>query len=1053
MLSQRAHNFKVTKRDGSIVPLQINEIIKRIKKLCEIEPKLNISIDEYDVSMNIIKYLNNGIKTSMIDSVTALYCESLVKDDYEYGELAARLLISDHHKNIELECGSLLYSDIVDKLYNNVDNNGVRCSLISEAIYKYVMENKDEVNKIIDINRDYLIDYFGFKTLYTSYLLKLNKGNNTYFILECPQHLFMRVAFGIHINNGENFLERVKETYELMSMKYFTHATPTLFNAGTPFASNLSCFLYTLDDSITGIFKGLGDTAQISKWSGGIGISISDIRAKGSYIRKTGGVSDGIGPMLKLYNDTALYVNQSGKRNGSIAVYIEPWHADIFTFLDAKRPTGVQETKSRDLYYALWIPDLFMLSVKEKKKWYLMCPSECPGLTEKYGLEFEELYMKYVNENKYKKEINAIDLWNEIINSQIITGVPYIAFKDTINKKSNHKNIGTIKNSNLCVAGYTRILTKSGYYMIKDLENQEIEIWNGKTWSKTIPKKTGTAQKLLTISCSNGTTLHCTPYHKFYLKNGEMITAQDLKIGYSLLQHELPNDIINHTGYYNDHNNYQINTQKIVNVPINKNKSIKELWFKNQHPLTIIENDQYKLSHHNKFFLIDISLMLQTMGYYSSITYNSDSKNWILKTSKKYMDVYVTNIMDENIIEDTYCFNEPLEHKGMFEGILTGNCIEIMEYSDTTKYACCVLSSIVLPTFVEGNNFNYNKLEEVTKVIVRNLNIIIDINNYPTIETKTSNMSERPLGIGVQGLADVFYKLKIPFESDQAKNINSKIFETIYYAALCESNELAKIHGSYSTFPGSPFSQGKFQFDLWKENNHNYFNFIPDNKWNILRDNIIKYGIRNSMLTALMPTASTSQIMGSVESFEPISSNLYTRRTSAGEFVVINKYLIKDLMNLNLWNDNIKNKLIKYRGSIQNIKEIPDNLKELYKTCYEIKQKELINLAIIRGMFIDQSQSLNLFFKSIDYSTLSNALFYGHSKGLKTGSYYIRTESHVKQESLSSTLNNIDKNDDNKNDNDKNNDDKNNDDKNNNKNENNTLIVDDKTNICEMCSS
>ncbi len=991
------YKLYVTKRDGKIMPVRFDEITDRITQLCDLNDPLDMSINPFEITQTIISNIKNKILTSEIDDLAANMCATNLNHP-DYIKLASRIIITSHHKNVTYNPG-IKFSEVANALYNNIVD-GKKCPIINEDLYNISKDGK--YDDIIDMNRDFLIDFFGYKTLLNSYLLKVNKS----YVVETPQHMYLRVAVALHSTN----YEKVKETYDLLSLQYFTHASPTLFNAGTPRSQLSSCFLFGMEDSIDGIYKTISDSAKISKHAGGIGLSISDIRAIGSYIKGTDGISSGIGPMLRVLNDTARYVNQcftpdtyiytkngpvfikdikkgmevitidgtykkvneviinnfsgnlrkiklekssnvvrctdvheiyannsfipakevgvgdflffpkidrkskylekienfkdienidllkysdsiiidyiysniisekyeyvketdmvnihnktreefnivkclllrlnlycfdenykisfkssdfltlvdtydkevnfegfytkveynveefysgpvydlnieenhnylteigivhnSGKRLGSFATYIEPWHADIFTFLECKLQRGTDdETRAKDLFYGLWIPDLFMKRLLETNEsgesvgeWSLMCPNECKGLTDCYGDKFEELYTKYEKEGKYRKKIKALDLWTAIINSQIETGTPYMLYKDSCNIKSNHKNLGTIKNSNLCT--------------------------------------------------------------------------------------------------------------------------------------------------------------------------------------------------------------------------------EIIEYSDKDKYACCVLASIVLQTFVESKEFNYTKLYEVTRVITRNLDKIIDINYYPVPETKKSNMSERPLGIGVQGLADVFFKLKIPFDCEKAFDLNRKIFETIYYAALTESCELAKEYGKYDSYEGSPVSQGILQIDMW-----------PDVKlsglwdWDLLRNNIKQYGVRNSLLTALMPTASTAQIVGSVEAFEPITSNIYTRRVLAGEFVVFNKYLSEDLIKNGLWNKQFKNKLIENKGSVQNT-DIPQELKDIYKNVWEIKQKVLIDMSADRSPFIDQSQSLNLFFEKPRYDLLSNAHIYGFKRGLKTGSYYIRSKPSSSAESF-----------------------------------------------------
>ena len=735
----------VLKRNGDSEIVSFNKILKRIKT---IGLENDIKINYTTLVMKVIDQLFNNITTTQIDNLTAEQCASMASVRPEYNNLAALISISNHHKNTDTS-----FLNVVNKLYNYHDKLNKHCPLITKDLFDIVSDNIIFFEDIIDYNRDYLIDFFGFKTLERAYLIKCDGV-----IIERPQHMWLRVSIGIHGNN----LEAIKETYNLMSQKYFTHGTPTLFNAGTNRPQLSSCFLLCMsDDSIKGIYDTLTDCALISKWAGGIGLHIHNVRASGSQIRGTNGTSNGIVPMLRVFNNTAKYVDQGGgKRNGSFAIYLEPWHADIELFLEMRKNHGDEELKARDLFYALWIPDLFMERVKSGGNWTLMCPDECPGLSDCYGDEFNKLYEKYELENRGKKTVEARKLWFAVLDAQMETGTPYLLYKDAVNNKSNQKNVGVIKSSNLCT--------------------------------------------------------------------------------------------------------------------------------------------------------------------------------------------------------------------------------EITEYSDPNETAVCNLASISLPSFVEGTEFNYDKLHKTTKVVTNNLNNIIDVNFYPTDKAAASNKKHRPIGIGVQGLADVFMKLNIPFHSDEAKIINKLIFETIYHAALTKSCELAKIQGPYSTFNGSPSSTGILQFDMW--------NVTPSNRydWNILKSDIIKHGLRNSLLCAPMPTASTSQILGNNECFEPITSNIYNRRTNAGEFIVANKYMMKDLIDLGLWNEDIKNNIIANQGSIQHIDVIPENIRNKYKTVWEIPMKHVLDMAADRGAFICQSQSLNLWLEDPNYNNLTSMHFYGWKLGLKTGIYYLR---------------------------------------------------------------
>ena len=748
------NDMRVTKRNGQLEDIAFDKILSRVKKLGQ---EANIQINYSSLAMKVIDQLYDKIETTKIDELAAEQCASLSTNHPDYGTLAARIVVSNHQKNTDP-----YFVMVINRLYNFKNSKGEIKPLISKELFEYYANNQSEIENMFDYNRDYLIDYFGFKTLERAYLFKI--GNK---VVERPQHMWMRVAIGIHGDlNNPNSLSLVKETYDLMSQKYFTHATPTLFNAGTQRQQLSSCYLIAMeDDSLDGIYNTLKDCAQISKYAGGIGLHIHNIRAKGTHIQGTNGTSNGLVPMLRVFNNTARFIDQGGgKRNGSFAIYLEPWHPDIDDFLELKKNHGDEELKARDLFYALWISDLFMERVKSNAKWSLFCPHECPGLSDVYGDKFVELYEKYESDGKARKIVNARDLWFKILDSQMETGTPYILFKDAANKKSNQKNLGTIKSSNLCT--------------------------------------------------------------------------------------------------------------------------------------------------------------------------------------------------------------------------------EVIQYSDDKETAVCNLASIGLPSFVnvETKQFDYDKLHQVTKVVTNNLNRVIDINFYPTEKTKTSNFKHRPIGIGVQGLADTFVLMDIPFHSDDAKEVNKLIFETIYHASLEKSNEIAKELGeSYSSFEGSPASKGILQFDMWsKEPTPGRYD------WSALKQSIITYGLRNSLLVAPMPTASTSQILGFNECFEPFTSNLYSRRTIAGEFVVVNKYLMKELIQLGFWNEQIKNNIIANKGSVQQLTILPEHIRNKYKIVWEIPMKHVIDMSTDRGAFICQSQSLNLWMEDPTYNTLTSMHFYSWKQGLKTGIYYLR---------------------------------------------------------------
>ena len=917
----------VIKRNGERVPVSFDQILQRIRDLSDCIDHVNPDL----VAQKVCNQLQDGMKTSQLDEFAAETC-AMMQARYHpnYGKLAARILIDNHHKNTPntlANCADTLY-------YGGV-------KLISDEHHYLICLHGDTYQKMIDYTRDFNFDYFGFKTLEKGYLMKQNGK-----IVERPQHMWMRVAIQLHGTD----MKHVKETYDALSQGYFIHATPTLFNSGGLKPQLSSCFLLTMsEDSIQGIYKTLGDCAQISKWAGGIGLSVHNIRARGSRINGTNGESTGLVPMLKVFNDTAKYVNQGGKRNGSFAIYLEPWHADIEDFLRLKLNQGAEEDRARDLFYGMWIPDLFMKRVEANQDWSLMCPSECPGLADCYGEKFETLYTKYETEGKARKTIPAQKLWQMILDAQIQTGTPYLCYKDAANSKSNQQHLGTIKSSNLCVAPETLVYTLSGELPIKDLVNQETIVWNGTGWNKVKVVKTGESKKLLHVVVRHQQirinpdntrayrrlTLDCTPYHKFILNDSE-----DIK----------------------------------------------------------------------KATRIDAANLQPGM---------------VLFTQKYDMPYIVESVNDSERIDDTYCFNESINHAGVFNGILTGNCTEIIEFTSPEETAVCNLGSLALPKFVEyeldklnikqaktsmsvgyymglwdyKTYFNFSKLREYTKILARNLDIVIDKNYYPTPETKNSNMKHRPIGIGVQGLADVFAMLRLPWSSEEAKKLNREIFENIYFAALEASVDRAIEVGeftssyhdviplSHPSFEGSPMSQGKLQFDLWNDKPRE----TPYLDW----DGIAKkarVGVRNSLLVAPMPTASTSQILGNNECFEPFTSNLYARRVLAGDFMVVNKYLVEDLTKLGLWTSDVRTQIIANNGSIQDIPEIPADIRELYKTAWEIPQKTLINMARDRAPFICQSQSLNLFLSEPTYAKISSMHVYAWKQGLKTGCYYLRTK-------------------------------------------------------------
>jgi ribonucleotide reductase alpha subunit len=908
----------VIKRDGTREPVSFDQVLRRIQTLADGLDHVNPDL----VAQRVCSQIQNGIKTSELDEFAAETC-AMMQARYHpnYGKLAARILIDNQHKNTP---GRLI--DSVQVLFDE--------GIVSESYYSVAQDLALET--IIDYSRDFVFDYFGYKTLERGYLLKRRDGRTW----ERPQHMWMRVAIELH----DTHLDRVKETYDALSQGYFIHATPTLFNSGTKHAQLSSCFLvHTQEDSIKGIYDTLGECAQISKWAGGIGLSIHNIRARDAQIHGTNGKSTGIVPMLKVFNDTAKYVNQGGKRNGSFAIYLEPWHADIEDFLRLKLNTGAEDERARDLFYGLWIPDLFMQRVEQDGVWCLMSPDECPGLSDAWGDEFNRLYNAYERDHKYVKEVSAKKLWQMIVDAQIQTGTPYLLYKDACNAKSNQQHLGTIKSSNLCVAPETEVDVRivpiappnfTGRELqlweiqnpisvvsgrIDSFAGKTVDIWNGNSWSKVVVAKTGSNQMLLRVEISVDSKteiLYCTEYHKFILPTHPRISE------------------------------------------------CKRVEAKNLVPGTILQG-----------YLFD----------------------------GKWMSQKVISVTFDGRWDDTYCFTEPINHAGVFNGILTGNCSEIIEYTSPEETAVCNLGSLALPRFVKRSyaadgeyRFDFEALRAYTTILARNLDIVIDKTYYPTDKCSRSNMRHRPIGIGVQGLADVFALLRIPWTSQEATNLNREIFENIYYAAAMQSMLGASQNDwrglavdterTYPSFDGSPMSSGKMQFDLWNDTpKTTYLN------WNMLRT-LCKGGMRNSLLLAMMPTASTSQILGNNECIEPFTSNMYSRRVLAGEFMVVNKYLVEDLVRLGLWTSEIRTEIIANGGSIQSIERIPAEVRELYRTVWEIPMKTIINLARDRAPFICQSQSLNLFIAEPTASKVSSMHFYAWKQGLKTGCYYLRTK-------------------------------------------------------------
>jgi len=1031
----------VQKRNGKLEQVSFDKVKSRIENLCDQEPPL-FEVDSSKISIEVINRIYDGVTTTELDAQAARICANMVTKHPEYGTLASRLVVSNHQKNTcvrfligeDEHTRDRTFAETMDMLYLTNDENGDHSPIINKTMRDFAMKNSKHIEKIIDYRRDYDIDFFGFKTLERAYLLKIGDD-----IMERPQHMWMRVA--IVVTNYD--LNYIPKTYNLLSNGMYTHATPTLFNSGTVTQQLSSCFLVAMSaDSLDGIYETLWSTAKISKRAGGIGIHLGNLRSRGALIRGTNGRSLGIMPVLKLYNASAELINQGGKRKGSYAMYFEPWHPDIFSFIEAKRgQTGEESSRALDLFYALWIPDRFMHAVvaaieyenkpeteKTEKlysqaQWYLMDPDKCPGLQDVYGDDFEELYQSYVDKKMYKKQIYVMDLWKEIVTSQIESGVPYMLYKDACNKKSNQQNLGTIKSSNLCVSGDTRILTDNGYIEIKELMGTEQNVWNGFKFTTAKIRKTNQYQPLLRVTTKSGLYVDVSRNHKFCLEDNKLVKAKELKVGDSLRKCEYP---VIHTT--NDPRMANITTQNYVK----KLQYIRNVYTNN--PM----KKCYEYNPKNIEDRREQLLILQTIGIQP---YNVESKIVILESQLNSIQLSVNATPSEQFasipafnsevvesielligIHDTYCFAEQELSMGMFSGIYTHNCSEIIEFSDEKETAVCNLCSIAVNKYVDRlpfpnsdedyilESFNHELLLEHMETYVRNMDNVIDANDYPTEEGKRSNMRHRPIGIGIQGLADTFFLLRVPFDSDIALKLDREIFETIYYGYLKFSCKLAQERGKYESFDlngGCPLSKGLLQFDLWENFDKSLLSGRYD--WDTLREDIKTHGVRNSLGLCCMPTASSSQILGNVECIEPIKSNVFKRRTLAGEFVVLNKYLVQDLIDAKLWSYEMKQRIIAADGSIQDypvsvpmekrdpktarFPDIPKEMKNLYKTVWEMKQRVIIDHAGPkgRGPFIDQSQSMNLFFEKPTAQVITRAHIYGWREGLKTGSYYIRT--------------------------------------------------------------
>ncbi len=1114
--------MKVKKRDGSLEEMRYDKITRRIQNFCD---DLNLEyVDPTWITLKVTQGIYDGISTTELDVLAAETAASLVTSHSDYAKLAGRLAVSNLHKTTPKK-----FSQSIKELHSFVEpKTNKESSLISNETYSFVQQHKDVLDGAIVQERDFDFDYFGFKTLERSYLLKI--GNR---IVERPQYMYMRVAVGICNNDIETALR----IYDDLSQHFYTHATPTLFNAGTHRPQMSSCFLIgNKGDDINGLFDTIKDVANISKWAGGIGLHVHDVRGKGAYIKGTGGESDGLLPMMKTYNEVARWINQGGRRRGSFAIYLEPWHSDVFEFIELRKNHGKEELRARDLFLAMWVPDLFMKRVEQDLDWSLFSPDEAPGLSDvyddpyKFTHDFTELYEKYESEGKARKVVKARKLMDAILTAQIETGTPYMLYKDAANYKSNQKNLGTIKSSNLCITGDQRVVTTKGYLTAKELYeiDEELELFNNSEIVKSSKMiKRGENEDVYKITLENGMEHKVTPYHGIPIidsrNNITRVECKNLKIGDKIpiqtkkglfgnvdmieeafllglyqsdgtqslntlyfdiwendfdLIDEIEKSVSNLYEKYNYTPRYSNKGGKFIDCEV-KFSAVKKkrltseffkkdlkfekgyipnwIWSSNEKTqwsylrgllyadgTAHISNNKGKpiqISYVdiNIDFLKELQILFNNLGLQTSIRLLKKSSYNLLpdgKGGKKHFktkdcfrliignknDAIVLNketgFLDRKGIklenktyrnntkkgykvisidyigkEDVYCptiYND--EHIFISQGLKTFNCSEIIEYSSPEEQAVCNLASIALPKYIINKEFSHELLYEYVYQVVKNLNNVIDLNFYPTEETKLSNMRHRPVGLGIQGLADVFCILKLPFESEEADKLQVEIFETIYFAALSSSKDLSKENGPYSSYEGSPISQGIFQYELWGKKDE-------DNSgrwdWKSLRKEIVKFGVRNSLLVAPMPTASTAQILGNNEAFEPFTSNLYSRRTLGGEFIVINKHLVNELLERGLWSDDIKKKLIMENGSVQNIPEIPVDVKEVYKTVWEMSQKRILTMAANRSVYIDQSQSLNLFIDNASKTKVMAAHLYGWKLGLKTGMYYLRTKAAV----------------------------------------------------------
>jgi ribonucleoside-diphosphate reductase alpha chain len=1079
----------VIKRSGETERVKFDKVTKRVEQLCT---GLDMNfVNPVKVAQKVISSLTDMISTQQLDLIASTEAGNFVLFHPDYAILSGRLAASNLQKEIKVS-----FSKAMTKLYDNYNENGEHIPIISTETFHVVTKYEAAFDAAIVPERDFVYDVFGFETLRKSYFLRVGDK-----IWETPQYMMMRMAIGIV---GDDLPEIIK-LYDVLSKRLYTHATPTIFNSGTPKNQMASCFLIAMkEDSVEGIMDTNKECAIISKYAGGIGLHVDNIRPTGAHIKGTNGTSSGLVPFLRVLNSIALAFNQGGKRKGSIAVYIEPHHPDIEMVVELRKNNGEEELRARDLFVGLWYSDLFMKRVEEDGKWSLFDVTEAPGLADAVGDKYVELYERYEREGRACKVIEARKLYKHIITCQIETGTPYMANKDQSNLKSNQSNLGTIKSSNLCVAPETPILTSTGYHHIKELKDQHVDVWNGEQWSPTTVRQTGADQSLIKVALSNGSDIQCTPYHGFCIVKGwndhiyERVEAKDLVPGMKLIKHELPvvedspaaedfpyaythgffcgdgtyqynkygphekfaritlyadkKDLIEHldvrTSSYKETDQGTINVMlahdmpEKFTVPMNYSMTSKLEWFAGLcdsddtvHKSGDCQSIQIASTHES--FLVEVMLMLQTMGVHSKVAKAIDSGQSLLPdgrggkkmydtraTSRLLVDstatqkllelgfspnrlllvkhvpkqnhlrfVTVLSVTDEGRTDDTYCFTEKHRGLGMFGGVLTFQCCEINEYSDSNETAVCNLASLCLPHYVKDGIYDFQALSDMAMFAVKNLNKVIDRSFYPVETTRTSNMKHRPLGLGVSGLHDTFHLLKLAFESDEAAVLNKKIFETIYRGAIIQSIEEAKIHGPYSSFVGSPASKGKFQFDLWDDFDQSTLMW-PD--WNDIRASMVKYGLRNSLLVALMPTASSATIAGVTECFEAQTSNLYSRKVLSGQFTIINRHLVSELVQLGIWDEQVAHDILRESGSVANIDVIPSDIKRRYKTVWEHSMRTVIDMSADRGPFICQSQSLNLHVAKPTVKKLISIFKYGHARKLKTLMYYLRTEASTK---------------------------------------------------------